>query len=383
MPWKETCKMEQREQFIREAVKERIPFRHLCAQYGISHKTGYKWLQRFYESGWSGFKEESRRPGHSPKRLSEETVCDLIRLKGDHLSWGAKKILVIYSKRHPYNAPSLSSVNRIFKRAGLVKTRKKRYPKTGARMISNVEVAAPNDLWTMDFKGWWKTSENTRFEPLTLRDDFSRYILLAEAMAENTESVKRALIKAFKQYGMPKVIQSDNGAPFAARSNIMGLSQLSAWLISLGIHIHLSRPGKPQDNGGHERMHRDLKNEVQVRFRGDHKLYQAELDIWRDEFNTLRPHEALNMKTPSDLYVNSKRKYFDTETEIDYPNDFRIRKVNNTGCIKLFNEQYFITSALRGYQLGLKTVDEEKLDVYFSDYILGTINIDTMSFATV
>jgi putative transposase len=383
MPWKEMCKMEQREQFIREAVQERRPFRHLCAAYGISHKTGYKWLQRFYEYGWSGFDEASRRPVENPRRLSEEVVCDLIRLKGAHLTWGAKKILVLYAKRYPNATPSLSSVNRIFKRSGLVKSRRKRYPQTGARLINEVKVLAPNDLWTIDFKGWWKTNENTRFEPLTLRDSFSRYVLLAEAMPQNTENVKQALIKAFKYYGMPKVIQSDNGAPFAARSNIMGLSQLSAWLISIGIQIHLSRPGKPQDNGGHERMHRDLKSEVQVRFTGDHKLYQAELDMWREEFNTVRPHEALDMKTPSDVYIKSKRKYANSETEIDYPKDYQIRKVNNTGHIKLFNEQYFITSALRGYYLGLKTADTDQMDVYFSEYMLGTININTISFDNV
>lgn len=383
MPWKEICKMDQREEFVRETLKHRKPFRHLCGDYGISSKTGYKWMDRFYEYGWNGFQENSRKPNKSPNRLSEDVVCDIINIKGNHLTWGAKKILELYKKRYPSDPPSLSSINRIFKRAGLVKAKRRQYPKAGARMINKMEVKAPNDLWTIDFKGWWRTSNNKRFEPLTLRDDFSRYLLLTEAMPENTESVKKALIRAFKCYGMPKVIHSDNGSPFGARSNILGLSQLSAWLISQGINIHFSRPGKPQDNGGHERMHKDLKNEVQVRFKGDFKLFQAELDLWRKEFNDIRPHEALDMKTPADVYVKSKRKYSNEDPQIDYPSDFQIRKVNQLGHIKLFNERYFITTALKGYHVGLKIIDNDQLDVFFSNYMIGTININTVSFKTV
>ena len=384
MPWKETDKMEQREQFVRETLTHNKPFRHLCTEYNISHKTGYKWMQRFEEYGWNGFSEASRQPGKSPKRLSEEVVCDLIGLKTDHMSWGAKKILTLYMRRHPHNPLSLSSVNRIFKRAGLVKTRRRRnYPKAGARLINHIEAKEPNDLWTIDFKGWWKTSDDKRFEPLTLRDNYSRYLLLTEAMPQTTEHVKKALIKAFRCYGLPRVIQSDNGSPFGARSNVLGLSKLSAWLISLGINIHFTRPGKPQDNGGHERMHRDLKEEVQVRFKGDFKLYQAELDMWREEFNTVRPHESLNMKTPAEVYVKSKRKYHEDLSEIDYPAEYQIRKVGKHGHIKLFNDYYFITTALQGYPVGLKVADSDKFDVYFSDLMLGTLNLNTISFKAV
>lgn len=375
--------MEQREQFIREAIKEHKPFQHLCTDYGVSRKTGYKWIQRFYEYGWSGFEEASRKPGQSPHRLSEEVVCKLIKLKGHHENRGAKKILDLYKRRYKHNIPSLSSVNRIFLRAGLVKQKRKRYPPAGARMITEVEVKAPNDLWTMDFKGWWMTSDRKRFEPFTLRDSFTRYVLIAEAMPENTDCVKEALIRAFKQYGMPKVIQSDNGSPLGARSNIPGLSQLSAWLISRGVNIRFSRPGKPQDNGGHERMHRDLKKEVQVRFHGDYKLYQSELEIWRNEFNELRPHEALDMKTPAEVYVKSKRKYKDDPGEINYPSNYRLRKVSSAGGIKLFDEKYFITTALKGYDIGLKTINNEEFEVYFSEYMLGIINVNAVSFKAV
>lgn len=384
MPWKEINKMEQREQFVREALTHIKPFRHLCTEYNISHKTGYKWMQRFENYGWNGFAEASRQPSKSPRRLSEDIVCDLINIKGDHMTWGAKKILEIYTHKHPHNPPSLSSVNRVFKRAGLVKTKRRRhYPKAGARLISQIEVNEPNDLWTIDFKGWWRTADNKRFEPLTLRDAHSRYLLLTEAMPQTTEHVKGALIKAFRCYGLPKVIQSDNGSPFGARSNILGLTKLSAWLISIGIHIHFSRPGKPQDNGGHERMHRDLKEEVQVRFKGDFKLYQAELDVWRKEFNDIRPHEALNMKTPSDIYVKSKRKYYDDEPQIEYPNDYQIRKVNKVGKIRLYSDYYFITSALCGYHVGLKVANSDKFDVYFSNLMLGTLNLKTISFKAI
>ena len=301
MPWKETSKMEERQRFINSVFERSDTFKDICADFNISTKTGYKWFNRFREDGYNGLIDHSRRPVTHPASLSEDTICSMIELKLAHPNFGPKKILELYRRIYPEAAPSLSSVNRVLKKVGLVKTRRKRRGYPSGRLISKVYVAQPNDLWTIDFKGWWQSLDMKRIEPLTVRDDFSRYVIACEYLETiNTDEVMEVLKRLFSEYGLPKAIQSDNGAPFAARSNVKGISRLSAWLITLGIEINRSRPGHPQDNGGHERMHRDLKDSVQVRYRGHARTYQAELDLWRDEFNNIRPHEALGMKIPAE-----------------------------------------------------------------------------------
>ena len=219
-------------------------------------------------------------------------------------------------------------------------------------------------------------------EPLTVRDAFSRYVLASQHVeTTKTETVKGVFDQVFRTYGLPKAIQSDNGSPFASPNSILGISQLSAWLLSPGIIIHRSRPGTPQDNGGHERMHRDLKERVQVRFRGNVKLYQTELDRWREEFNHIRPHEALQMKTPQEVYVPSPRKYTGEVSEIDYPSDHEVRKVGRNGCIRYCGQRFFITTSLRNYPVGLKTIDTLKLAVYFTQVLLGIIDLNTLFFS--
>jgi len=372
--------MEERKRFIHEIMESTRSFNVTCVEFGISRKTGYKWLHRFEEGGYPGLEDQSRRPNTSPGQLVEGVVCELVKLKLAHNTWGPKKIRELYGRVHGDSIPSLSSVNRVFKKAGLVKRRRVRTTR-GGRMTSSIRVQAPNDVWTIDFKGWWRVRSRERFEPLTVRDAYSRYLLEARSLTDtSTESVKQVFVKLFREYGLPKVVHSDNGAPFAARSNVRGISQLSAWLISLGIHIHHSRPGHPQDNGGHERMHKDLKEEVQIRYTGDANLYQAELDKWRDEFNTIRPHEALRMKTPAELYHCSERKYPITQNEIEYPNTYQVRKVSAYGEIKIKGNNYFITTALRKYMLGLKIIDATELAVYFASVFLGKIDLETISF---
>ena len=380
MPWKEMKIMEERKRFIHAIMESTGSFNATCLEFGISRKTGYKWLHRFEDGGYPGLEDQSRRPNTAPSQLSEGIVCDLIKLKLAHSSWGPKKIHSLFTRIHGENTPSLSSVNRIFIKAGLVKRRRIRKTTKG-RMTSSLRIQAPNDVWTIDFKGWWRTRAKDRFEPFTVRDAYSRYLLEAKSLPDtSTASVQQAFEGLFKEYGLPRVIHSDNGAPFASRSNVRGISKLSAWLISLGIHIHHSRPGHPQDNGGHERMHKDLKEEVQVRYVGDAKLYQAELDRWRDEFNTIRPHESLGMKTPAEFYHPSKRKYNVAPDTIEYPSDYQVRKVSAYGEIKIKGNNYFITTALRKYMLGLKVVNASQMAVYFASVFLGKVDLETVSF---
>ena len=380
MPWKERLIMEKRKSFIHAVMESKQSFNDTCLEFGISRKTGYKWLHRFEDGGYPGLEDQSRRPNSAPGQLPEGLVCELIKLKLAHSSWGPKKIQTLFGRIHGESTPSLSSVNRIFMKAGLVKRRRVRKTSSG-RMTSSIRIQSPNDVWTIDFKGWWRTRARDRFEPLTVRDAYSRYLLEARSLPDTTTaSVQQAFVGLFNAYGLPRVIHSDNGAPFASRSNVRGISKLSAWLISLGIHIHHSRPGHPQDNGGHERMHKDLMEEVQVRYLGDAKLYQAELDRWRDEFNTIRPHEALGMKTPADIYRPSERKYKVAPDQIEYPSAFQVRKVSAYGEIKIKGNNYFITTALRKYMLGLKVVNASQMAVYFASVFLGKVDLETVSF---
>ena len=372
--------MEERKSFIHAVMESKQSFNDTCLEFGISRKTGYKWLHRFEDGGYPGLEDQSRRPNSAPGQLPEGLVCELIKLKLAHSSWGPKKIQTLFGRIHGESTPSLSSVNRIFMKAGLVKRRRVRKTSSG-RMTSSIRIQSPNDVWTIDFKGWWRTRARDRFEPLTVRDAYSRYLLEARSLPDTTTaSVQQAFVGLFNAYGLPRVIHSDNGAPFASRSNVRGISKLSAWLISLGIHIHHSRPGHPQDNGGHERMHKDLMEEVQVRYLGDAKLYQAELDRWRDEFNTIRPHEALGMKTPADIYRPSERKYKVAPDQIEYPSAFQVRKVSAYGEIKIKGNNYFITAALRKYMLGLKVVNASQMAVYFASVFLGKVDLETVSF---
>jgi putative transposase len=381
MPWKEWNVMEERKRFIHSIMEAQQPFAATCVEFGISRKTGYKWLHRFEVGGYTGLDDQSRRPHSAPGQLTEGMVCELIKLKLAHTSWGPKKIREVYSRIHGDSVPSLSSVNRVLKKAGLVKHRRVRRTR-GGRMTRSVRLQAPNDVWTIDFKGWWRLRPRGRFEPLTVRDAYSRYLLEARSLSDtSTKSVKQVFIRLFKEYGLPKVVHSDNGTPFAARSNVRGISQLSAWLISLGIHIHHSRPGHPQDNGGHERMHKDLKEDVQIRYTGDAKLYQTELDKWREEFNSVRPHEALMMKTPAEIYHRSERDYPIEQSEMVYPTTYQLRKVSAYGEIKIKGNNYFITTALRKYTLGLKVIGASEFAVYFASVLLGKINLETISFS--
>jgi transposase InsO family protein len=253
--------------------------------------------------------------------------------------------------------------------------------KANHRLVSRIEPTSPNDIWTVDFKGWWLTQDRHRCEPLTVRDDFSRYILTAVPLKNSrTESVKAEFERLFNVYGLPKIIRSDNGTPFASTRAVFGLSRLSVWFAALGIQLDRIKPGCPYENGGHERMHRDIRLEVQAVVKGDLDHHAASLEIWRKNFNEKRPHEALNMKTPSEIYRKSTLKYKGTPDKIDYPHNFIERKVNTTGKIVFNYQTIFITAALRGWTVGMKPINENEFNVCFANLNLGIINIETYAF---
>ncbi len=317
MPWKEINVMDQRTEFIMRVFKQSAPFKSICNDFGISPKTGYKWLNRFINEGIDGLDDRSKRPHSHSSQLSEDIICRLIKFKTAHMTWGPKKIVELYERQYG-KAPSRSSVHRVFEKAGLVLKKRRRMAKPNQRLVNRFQPKSPNDVWTVDFKGWWYTQSRQRCEPLTVRDDFSRYVLTAVPLENSrTESVRSEFERLFGIYGLPKVIRSDNGTPFASTKAIFGLSRLSAWFTALGIKLDRIKPSCPYENGGHERMHKDIRLEVQSVVKGDLNHNAASLEVWRRDFNEKRPHEALNMKTPSEVYKKSSRKYKGTPDKID------------------------------------------------------------------
>lgn len=316
IPWKEKTMINKRTEFALRSLQAGVNFTHLCTEYGISRRTGYKWKQRFLEDGAAAMVNQSSRPTNSPNQLSEVDVCRIARLHERHKHWGPKKIHKLYSDRYS-PVPSLSTFKRVFDRCGWVKKRIRRKSSQTGRLTSGLKAKDCNDVWTVDFKGWWHTGKGQRCEPLTVRDEHSRFVLTVQSLqTTRTEAVRAVFEKLFKAYGLPKVIRSDNGSPFASSSAILGLGRLSAWWVALGIDLERGRPGNPQDNGAHERMHLDIRNELECYSQEDLQSQQAAFDIWTTTFNQERPHEALGMQCPDQVYTPSTRPYTGTPEDI-------------------------------------------------------------------
>ena len=371
MPWKESHPMDQKMEFALKALSTEN-FGELCREYGISRKTGYKWRGRFVELGRSGLADRSRRPKGHRNQLSEEVVCELVSLKQAHRSWGPEKIRELYRRRQIGELPSLSSVKRVLEKAGMVKKRKTRRVKATERLNSQRVAKACNDVWTIDFKGWWRDPNGKRCEPLTLRDEYSRYVLSLERTADGkAKTVRKVLERAFERYGLPSAIRSDNGSPFASTRALLGLSKLSVWWLALGIDLERNRPGCPQDNGAHERMHRDIKSEL-AGLRSDQNAF----DQWRQIFNEERPHQALGNRTPSEVYEASQRVYEGTPDDLEYEWK-ETRKVAQPGTIGVNRYYVFLSTALAGWTVGLEEKSPGWQTVYFSNLQLGRIEMAT------
>lgn len=374
--------MEEREKFISEMLKDDKPFKHLCTEFGISEKTGYKWKNRFYEEGKLGLIEQSRKPKSSPISLSEQTVIAILSLKYAHPSWGPKKILAIYQRKHgACQAPCLSSVKRVLEKANLVKRRRiRKATPDSSRLRQQILPEACNDVWAIDFKGWWK-SNGEICEPFTVRDLHSRFVLEIRLMeSKSSEAVRAVMTNLFRKYGLPKVIRSDNGTPFASPNGILSLTNLSAWWITLGIIPDRTTKGKPGQNGSLERLHADIANEIEKKVPGGRLQNQAMLDLWREEYNTVRPNEAIGMKVPADLYAPSQQKYKGDFDDLEYPPGFLPRKVFNNGTIALFGTRISIGYSLSGLSVGLKDIGNDKYHVFLADFLLGELDSDLCCF---
>jgi transposase InsO family protein len=373
MPWKDTLKMNEKIEFAMKCLTTGN-FRQLCRQHGISAKTGYKWRERFLNNGLAGLEDESRRPHGHADELPETVVCEMVLLKQAHPHWGPRKIRNLYERRHPGATPGESSFKRVLERAGLTKPRKTRKAADNGRLSSGRKAAGPNDVWTVDFKGWWIGESGQRVEPLTVRDEFSRMLLEMRAVGSGRTAVIRPCFeRIFEMHGLPGAIRSDNGVPFATSAAVLGLSKLSAWWVVLGIDLERGRPGCPQDNGAHERLHLDIEREL----RGEEQ--QASFDEWRRTFNEERPHEALAMKRPAELYEPSPRKFEGAPQDLSYPR-MEARRVLSTGYIRFANNLVFLSTALSGWSVGLEPCQHGKFNVHFGQLLLGQYDETTVSF---
>lgn len=367
--------MNQRIEFVLKAVRT-DNFRALCAEYGISAKTGYKWRERFLAEGLNGLREESRRPKSMSTALGDDIVCEIIRIKNKHRAWGPRKIRVIYARAHE-QTPSESSFKRVLERAGYTEKRAVRRREESGRLYTGKKAQAPNEIWTVDFKGWWYGGNGGRCEPLTVRDEYSRYLLELRGLADaKSQTVRACFERLFEKHGLPGAIRSDNGPPFAHTAALLGLTRLSAWWVALGIDLERSRPGCPQDNGAHERLHRDICKEIEQERLGEQ---QPHLDEWRRTFNEERPHEALGMKTPAQVYQFSEKKYTGTPEDLIYQG-MAARKVQKRGVIGWSGHPIFISFALQGWSVGVQPKDERHCDVWFGQLLLGQIDASAASF---
>ena len=384
MPWRESCKMDERIKFIAR-LQEGEKMSHLCAEFGISRQTGHKFLNRYKEEGIGGLNDKRRAPLRKAHLTDPNIEGVILKLKKEKPHWGAAKIREVFIRRYSdIKPPAKSTFHAIFDRNGLVKKRKKRgqgFKATGTWLSSPKET---NDLWCADFKGEFLLSGRSPRRycyPLTISDSVSRYLLSCEAL----ESVKvngafPVFERVFKEYGLPKAIRTDNGAPFSSALGLFGLSTLSVWWLRLGIKIERIRPGHPEENGRHERVHRTIKKEA-TKPPGVNFLQQQEkFDDFIEEYNKERPHEALGMRTPSEVYKSSGREYKGL-SELEYPFHEKEKRITVQGDIVLSRKiRVFVSTILSGQLVGLTEIDDGIWKVTFMDYDIGCFDEDSCKF---
>jgi putative transposase len=370
MGWQRSSPVEQRLHFISDALRKTIDFSALCRLYTISRKTGYKWLRRFQALGDNGLNEQSRKPHVMPYAIPYRIKDEIIMLRKKH-NWGPKKLLVLIANQHPsWPLPSRSTVHTVLKRAGLTKPQRKRYRIAPATQPL-AHAHKPNVVWTADFKGQFRLLNGIYCYPLTIADACSRLLFACQGMKGTTlEETRAVFTRVFKEYGLPERIRTDNGVPFATQS-AGGLSRLSVWWIHLGIYPERIRPGHPQENGRHERMHRTLKSAVTNPPEKNFESQQKAFDAFRETYNQERPHEALGMKTPCSQHRKSNRPFPAQLPAVEYPPHYTRRLVNYNGCIVWKNIYVYVSYLLHGEYVGLNQINEDTFEVYFGPIKLG------------
>jgi transposase InsO family protein len=358
-------------QFIGDYTRQLWTITALCDRYGISRKTGYKWIDRYTRQRSDGLATRSSRPLHSPQTTDPTIVKAIVALRRRY-GWGGKKIVVVLHERHPdWTLPAVSTANDVLKRAGLVKRRRRHRPIPPAADRAT-PLTHPNQVWTADFKGQFRTRDGQLCYPLTICDAWSRFLVKCHALpAPTTAGTREIFRRAFRTYGLPDRIRTDNGEPFAAATALGRLSRLAVDWIRLGIYPELIAPGSPQQNGAHERMHRTLKAETTrppaATLRHQHRRFAA----FRRRYNRERPHEALGQRPPARLYTPSPRPWPRVVAPLIYPGHYERRKVAAPGVMWWHSRPLVISTILVGETIGLEPIDDGEWDLHFGPIRLG------------
>jgi putative transposase len=356
-------------------AKDDCTFIEHCERFGVGRASGYEWLARHEADRVKGLEDRSTAPHSSPHATSADTVELILDARRAHPTWGARKLRewLIQSVPWDLDLPAPSTIGDILKREGLVSTRKRR--PTGFRYATPyTEAEAPNDVWTTDFKGHFRMLDGRYCYPLTLVDNFSRFILRCDAYHSTNRDCRRSFESAFIEYGLPDVIRSDNGSPFASAQALAGLSTLSVWWIRLGILPERIRPASPWENGSHERMHRTMKHEATDPPQRNKRRQQTSFDTFKREFNHERPHEALGMKPPARFYAPSRRSYPTKLVELEYPTGHLLRRVSDIGVVSWEGHRLFVSSVLAGEIVGLEKTGDTTSRLYFGPILLGVVD---------
>ena len=374
--------MDEKKDFIEEWKRQEVSLAELCRGYGISRQTGYKWLERYQREGEAGLQEHSRTALHHPQAMVPEVREALVNLRSRHPSWGPRKMRAYLQREAPKILwPAVSSIGDLLRREGLAHPRRRR-KRTPPYTEPLKHAEAPNQVWCADFKGWFLTQDGSRCDPLTITDAYSRYLLRCCAVKRTDGEHAWAVFEAaFREFGLPEAIRTDNGTPFASRAPA-GLSQLSMLWLRLGIRHERIEPGQPQQNGRHERMHLTLKQETASPPERNLRQQQIAFLKFQRVFNQERPHEALQYETPASRYVGSERRYPAKLPELEYPQGADLRRVSHQGSVRLHGVRMFV-SALLAYEvvgfLGLEQ-DPDWLDVYYGPLLIGRMNTRKLKF---
>jgi transposase InsO family protein len=374
MPWKASNLMDERIRFIGRVLDgEKIS--RLCEEFGISQKTGYKIHERYKSCGIEGLSDRSRRAYKQANRLPFQIERSILALKKEYPSWGAPKLREKLIQRYPnVTAPAISTVHAVLDRNGLVERRKRRRYKAEGTTLN--QAHQPNGLWCADYKGEFMLGNKRYCYPLTITDYHSRYLLACEGLETTKEPFAFSVFeRVFKDYGLPGAIRTDNGLPFSSPVALFGLSKLSVWWLRLGIGIERIKPGHPEQNGRHERMHLTMKKEV-CRPPGYNFLQQQEkLDVFQHIYNDERPHQAINMRCPAELYTPSHRQYTGLP-EIDYPYADKTLMVTHCGRICMGRKKVNFSTVFAGQKVGITETEDKIWLVSFMNYDLGYFDLD-------
>jgi transposase InsO family protein len=376
-------------EFVAEVLARRRSVTALCAQYDISEKTGYKWVARFRARGAVGLIDAPHTPHRCPHQTPDEQRELLCAARRAHPTWGARKLRAVLAAAQPALAwPAPSTITTLLDRAGLVRHRRRRH---GTGALGDLDgargpagpVDAPNALWTMDYKGQFRTGDGHWCYPLTVVDAYSRFLLACVAHSTpDTDATHAVLAACFRRYGLPTAILSDNGPPFGAPRAPRGFSRLTLWLRTLDITPHFTVPGHPEHNGRHERFHRTLKRDALRPPAPSLRAQQRCFDAFRLSYNTERPHEALAQTPPAAHFVPSARAYPARPRALAYPAHFLQRRVTAAGLVWLHREDIYLSQTFAGYTVGLDPISPTQCDVYFAEYLLGALDLTTLRFRT-